>query len=188
MACPIQSFSKEACCLPLSFGHLPFELNCRYHPWILYKKDVEPCSKSKLADELSAELRELMIVCRENLHHAKQLQKQAYNKGVKPRNYAPGEKVWLNSKHIKTKQNQKLKAKFFRPFQVFHPVEKQAYKLELSAKLRIYDVFHVSLLEQDTTSKGRVNENYAAKLHASNNKSGKYEVEAICDSAVYARE
>ena len=115
----------------LSTGHTPFELNCGYHPRISFEKDTDPRSRSKSADELSAELRDLMTVCRENLHHAQKLQKRAYNKGVKPRSYAPGEKVWLNSKYIKIKCNRKLEAKFFGPFQVLHPVEKQAYKLEL---------------------------------------------------------
>ena len=111
-----------------STGHTPFELNCGYHPWMSYKDNVDPRSKSKSADNLSAELRELMIVCRENLYHAQELQKWAHNKGVKPRSYASGDKVWLNSKYIKIKQNRKLKAKFFGLFQVLHPVEKQAYK------------------------------------------------------------
>ena len=53
-----------------STGHTPFELNCGYHPWMLYKKDVDPRSQSRLADEQLMELRELMIVCRENLLHA----------------------------------------------------------------------------------------------------------------------
>ena len=56
-----------------SFDHTLFELNCGYHPQMSYKEDVEPRSKSKSADELSAELRELMIVCQENLHHALEL-------------------------------------------------------------------------------------------------------------------
>ena len=134
MTCPIQSFLIEACCSPPSSGHTPFDLNCGYHPRMSYKDDVDPCSKSKSADELSAELRELMIVCRENLYHAQELQKRANNKGVKPRSYAPGDKVWLNSKYIKTKRNRKLEAKFFGPFRVLHPVGRQAYKLELPRK------------------------------------------------------
>ena len=117
-----------------SSGHTPFELNYGYHPRMSYEEDVDPCSKSKSADELSAELRELMIVCRDNLHHAQELQKRAHDKGVKPKSYAPGDKVWLNSKYIKTKQNRKLEAKFFEPFRVLHPVGKQAYKLELPRK------------------------------------------------------
>ena len=57
-----------------------------------------------------------MTVCWENPHYARELQKRAHNKGVKPSNYVPDDKVWLNSKYIKTKQNWKLEAKFFGPF------------------------------------------------------------------------
>ena len=173
-----------------SFGYTLFELNCGYHPRMSYKKDVKPRFKSKSANELSAELKELMIICQENLHHAQEFQKQAHNKDVKPKSYASGDKVWLNNKYIKTKQNRKLEAKFFRPFQILHPVRKQAYKIELSRKWRIYDVFHMSLLEQDTTRKGRVDENATelTELDASDNEGGEYKVEAIYDSAVYARE
>ena len=127
-----------------------------------------------------------MIVCQKNLHHAQKLQKRAHDKGVKPQSYSSDEKIWLNSKYIKTKSNRKLEAKFFGPFQVLHPVEKQAYKLEFPKKWRIDDVFHVSLLKQDTTWKGRVDEN-AEELDAGDDNE-KYEVEAIRDSAVYARE
>ena len=170
-----------------STGHTPFELNCGFHPRMSYEEDVDPRSQSKSADELSAELRELMIVCRENLHHAQELQKWAHNKGLKPWTYAPGEKVWLNSKYIKTKHNRKLEAKFFRPFQVLYLVGKQAYMLELPKKWKIHDVFHVSLLKQDTTRKEQVHEENAEELDAGDD-SGEYEVEAIRDSAVYARE
>ena len=76
-----------------SIGHTPFELNCGYHPRMLYEENVDPHSQSKSADELSAELKELMIVCRENLHHAQELQKQGHNKGIKPRSYTLGDKV-----------------------------------------------------------------------------------------------
>ena len=130
-----------------------------------------------------------MIICRENLHHAQELQKRANDKGVKPRSYAPSDKVWLKSKYIKTKQNRKLEAKFFGPFRVLHPVGKQAYKLELPRKWRIHDVFHVSLLEQDTTRKVRMDEEVRQiEFDAGDYENGKYEVEAIRDSAIYARE
>ena len=171
-----------------STGHTPFELNCGYHPRMSYEEDVDPRSRSETADELSTELQELITICRENLHHTQELQKRAHDKGVKPRSYAPCDKVWLNSKYIKTKRNRKLEAKFFEPFRILHPVGKQAYKLELPRKWRIHDVFHVSLLEQDTTRKGRVDENDAAELDAGEDDGGEYEVEAIRDSAVYARE
>ena len=109
-----------------------FKLNYSYHPQMSYEEDVDSRSQSKLADKLSAELRELIIVYRENLHHAQKLQKRAHDK--KPQSYAPGRKVWLNSKYIKTKRNWKLEAKFFRSFRVLYPVGKQVYKLKLPKK------------------------------------------------------
>ena len=114
-----------------SIGHMFFKLNCSYQPRILYKEEVDYRSQSKSLDELAEELKELIIVCCENLYHTQELQKQAHDKGVRTRSYAPGEKVWLNSKFIKTKRNCKLEAKFFGLFRVLHPIEKQAYKLEL---------------------------------------------------------
>ncbi len=98
----------------------------------------------------------MITVYRENLHYAQELQKQAHDKAVKPRNNAPGDKVWLNSKYTKTKQNCKLEAKFFKPFQVLYLIENQAYKLELPKRWEIYDIFHISLLEHNITKKGQV--------------------------------
>ena len=46
-----------------STGFTPFELNCGYHLRVSYKEDFDPRSKSKTEEELSSELRELMIVC-----------------------------------------------------------------------------------------------------------------------------
>ena len=170
-----------------SIGHTLFELNCGYYPYISYEKDLNLRLKSRNMEELSSELQELMTVCQQNLCHAQKLQKQAHNKGVKPQNYAPGNKVWLSSKYLKIKRNCKLEAKFLSIFRVLHPVGKQAYKLKLPKKWRIHDVFHVSLLEQDITKKKRVNDTQLDfESKASNNK--KYEVNSIWDSAVYAKE
>ena len=102
-------------------GYIPFELNCGCHLRVSCKGDVEPRSRSKVADELTEELRNFIAVCRENLQHAQKLQKRAHDKGFKPGSYAPGKKVWLNSKYMKTKCNRKLKAKFFGPFSSFAP-------------------------------------------------------------------
>ncbi len=167
-----------------STSHTPFELNCGFYPRASYKKDVDLHFQSKSADKLAIELRDLMTVCRENLPHAQELQKQYHDKHTKPRSYALGENIWLNSKYIKTKQNCKLEAKFFGSFRVLHPVEKQAYKLELPKKWRIHDDFHVSLLEQDITKKKWVE--IAIKLDEGASK--EYEVEIICNSTIYANE
>ena len=76
-----------------STGHTPFELNCSYHLCVFFEKNTDLCFQLKSADELSAELRDLMTICRENLYHAQKLQKQAHNKSVKPKSYKHGDKV-----------------------------------------------------------------------------------------------
>ena len=153
---------------------------------MFYKEDIDPRSKSKSVDELLAELQELMIICHKNLHHTQELQKQAHNKGVMARSYTLNDKVWLNSKYIKTKQNEKLEVKFFGPFWVLYSVSKQAYKLELAKKWKIHDVFYVSLLQQDITKKERINKNMTElEFDAGNSK--KYKVKAIRDSVIYAK-
>ena len=107
-----------------STGYTPFKLNCRYHPWVSYKKDLDPRSQLKTAEKLSSKLQNPMAACQQNLHHTQELQNQAHNKSVKPQSYTPGNKVWLSSKHLKTKQNRKLEAKFLSLFRVLHPVGK----------------------------------------------------------------
>ena len=104
---------------------------------------------------------------------------------MKLTSYVLGDKVWLNSKYIKTKQNQKLEAKFFGLFWVLHPANKQAYKLKLLKKYKIHNVFYVSLLEQGTTRKERVKK--VPKLKNGND-SKEYKIKVIWNSMVYARE
>ena len=53
-----------------STSDTPFELNCGYHPRMLYEENVNSRSQSKLADKLLAELKELMIFCREHRYYA----------------------------------------------------------------------------------------------------------------------
>ena len=169
-----------------STGYTPFKINCGYHFWVSYKEDIDPCSKSKSVDDLVSDLGELMVMCRENLQYTQDFQKRVYNKGTKPRSFAPSNKVWLNSKYIKTKRNWKLEAKFFGPFRVLHPLKKQVYKLKLPKKWKIHDVFNVSLLEQDITTKGRSDKNVMEFKVNSNDK--KYKLEGIWNSAVYVKE
>ena len=93
----------------------------------------------------------------------------------------------MNSKYIKTKSNRKLETKFFGLFQVLYLVGKQAYKLKLPKKWKVHNIFHVSMLEQNTIRKGLVSKK-VPELDAGNKDNKKYRVEAICDSAVYANE
>ena len=68
---------------------------------------------------------------------------------------------------------------------MLHPVGKQAYKLKLPKIWRIYNVFHISLLEQNTTKKRQMNDK---QLEFEASDDTKYEVDGIWDSAVYAKE
>ena len=88
-----------------------------------------------------------MTMCQQNLQHAQKLQKQVHNKGIKSQSYALGNKVWLSSKHLQTKQNCKLEIKFLGLFWILYLVSKQVYKFELLKKWKIYNVFHILLLE-----------------------------------------
>lgn len=74
-------------------GLITSELNPDYHSCVSYKEGINPRSKSKLADKLSTEPRELMTVYRENIYYAQELLKQAHDKAVKPRSYVPSDKV-----------------------------------------------------------------------------------------------
>ena len=110
-----------------STGHILFELNCGYHLRVSFKEDLNSRSKSYSTDKLAREPRELMEVCYQNLLHTQELPKKAYDKRLKSRNYAPGKKVWPNTKYMKIKRNKKLESKFVGPFRVFHAVKMQAY-------------------------------------------------------------
>ena len=44
-----------------------------------------------------------MTIYQKNLYHTQKFQKQVHNKGIKPKSYTSSDKVWLNSKYIKTK-------------------------------------------------------------------------------------
>ena len=66
-----------------STGHTLFKLNSGYQSCIFYKKNLNPCLKSKSAKEQSSKLQKLMTVCQQNFYHAQELHKQIHDKGVK---------------------------------------------------------------------------------------------------------
>ncbi len=53
-----------------STGRTPFKLNCDYHPRVFFEEDVDSCSRSRSANKLAEELRELMEICCQNFLHA----------------------------------------------------------------------------------------------------------------------
>ncbi len=174
-----------------STGYTLFKPNCGYHPRVSFEEDVDPRSRSRSADELAKVLKELIEVCCQNLLYIPELQKNTHDKRVKSHSYALGEKVWLNSKYIKTKRNKKLKSKFFWPFWVLYVIEKQAYKLESPTKWKIHNVFHVLLLEQDIKRRVRGDKallELEKELEFKAGGSKEYEIKTIIDNAMYGQQ
>ena len=50
-----------------SMGYISFELNGGYYSYVSYKENIDPCSKSKAANELAEKLRNLIAAYRKNL-------------------------------------------------------------------------------------------------------------------------
>lgn len=67
---------------------------------MFYKKDINFCFITKLINKLLLKLKKLIIIGEKILYYILKLKKCTYNKGVKLRNYAHGNKVWLNNKYI----------------------------------------------------------------------------------------
>lgn len=75
-----------------------FELNCGYYLHMFFEENINFYFCPKIGLKLAIELQKLFIICHKNFYPNQKLQKWAYKKGVKFRNYAIGEKVWLNKK------------------------------------------------------------------------------------------
>ena len=53
-----------------STDHIFFELNCGYHSRVSFEEDVNSHVKSRSANKLAKELRELIEICYQKLLHA----------------------------------------------------------------------------------------------------------------------
>ncbi|KAJ9394194.1 hypothetical protein DTO282F9_8888 [Paecilomyces variotii] len=84
----------------------------------------------------------------ELVEHLLLLQDQALEKSPgKPIEFAIGDKVLLDTRHLRTdRPSKKLDSKRRGPFEVLAKVGPQAYRLKLPPLYRIHPVFHVSLL------------------------------------------
>ena len=56
-----------------STGHTPFKLNYGFYSRVFFKNDVDLCSKSRSANKLVKELKELMDICQQNLLYTQEL-------------------------------------------------------------------------------------------------------------------
>ena len=135
-----------------------------YYSQIFYKDNCDLQSKLQSTDKNAAILHNLIKELKVNLIELQELYTFYHNKYVKKRVYWLKKSVGLNAKHIKIKQNLKLKYKYFGPFWIIEAIRNQVYRLKLLAKWCIHSIFHVLLLERDVTKKQIVDQKIANQL------------------------
>ena len=137
-----------------------------------------PSTKTRVLNV--AEVREKLEA---RLKKAQEAEAKYHNKKHTPRTFEAENKVYLHSKNIKsTRPSKKLDYKYYRLFKIEEPVGKQAYWLKLLKKMKIHDVFHVSLLEPYTkTNDSNVPAPPPIVIEGEN----EYEIKEILDSQIH---
>ena len=134
----------------------PFEIMLEYSSKMAWEDLMNERVKSKSAKQHVKELNQLMTVLKERLHDSQKHQTKYKDVRTKAMKFQVEDYVHLNEKNIRTKRNRKLKWKQFESFKILEKIENQAYKLNLSKRWRIHNVFHVSLLEKNSKRKEKV--------------------------------
>ena len=93
-------------------------------------------------------------------------------------NFKIGQKVWLDSRNLKTYNNKKLSPRREGPFKVLEQKGPVTFKLELPITWRIHDVFHTSLL-MPYTEKDTYGSNFPEPPPELINEEEHYEIKAI---------
>lgn len=111
----------------------------------LERKDTEAPAA---ADRVQA-LQEIQKELQSRWDEDRRTQAKYYDRKVKPRRYAIGDRVWLSGRDIRTiRPSKKLDKKFYGSFKIVDAHWEQAYELDLKGTLTgIHPVFHISLLE-----------------------------------------
>ena len=124
-----------------------FEVNLNFSSRISFEEFFDSRIKSVLVKQHAVHLSKLIEMFQKILNHVQIRQKKYANVRMKFMKYVIDDHVWLRSKNIRTKRNRKLEWKQFESFEIFDKIDKQVYKLVLSTRWRIHNVFHVFLLE-----------------------------------------
>lgn len=123
-------------------------------PGYFIKKNIDSHSEFKLTEELTLKYQEICLLF---IYKTCSIYKTyKTNITVKMESWEVilhlSDKVWLNSKYIKTKQTQKLWIKLFRHFLMLYSADKQTYIIKL-LRSRKFTMFSMLLLEQNINRK-----------------------------------
>ena len=143
-----------------STGSTPFRLNHGHDPNLptsfevyeaMHPKNPKPCRRAEKcpgAEEFYKKIQVAIHEARINLEAAQQRQKAYADTKRREVIFKKSDLVLLSTAnlHIKKGSTRKLLPRFMGPFSVIKEINKVAMRLDLPKKLRMHNVFHVSLL------------------------------------------
>jgi hypothetical protein len=104
--------------------------------------------RAPAAVETAKRLREAHDELAKRWKESSDQQAKYHNRKHQPKSYNVGDRVMLSTRNLKLQvPKQKLAPRFLGPFRILDAVGSQAYRLALPSRMRIHNVFHVSLLE-----------------------------------------
>ena len=124
----------------------PFLANYGFHP----KTDVLQFQNiSDDTPDRTTSLIEQFTKLKDNIAMAQTTQKKYADQRRVPMEFAVGDSVYLSTADLNLQRpSKKLSQKRIGPYKILAKVGKVAYKLDIPRRLRIFDTFHVSKLEQ----------------------------------------
>lgn len=128
-----------------STGYTPFFLNHGRHPYDGFSpKKIQVSNQS--AEDFAKGMAKALDDAKAALQRAQAISKEDYDRSQKPsRNYAKGDKVWLEGTNIATtRPSKKLDNKRYSPFKVKCKIRASAYELDLPCnwKTRLNNPFN----------------------------------------------
>ena len=134
---PTATFSWNS--KPGPMGRSPFEATKGYQPTM----GMEPSRKGKeQAGDFVAEMARVFKETEAALKQAAEDMKRFYDRGQRPDDLKIREKVWLDTRDLKTDQpSKKLNYKRVGPFEIIEKHRRMAYKLKLPSLYKVHPVF-----------------------------------------------
>ena len=131
-----------------STGFTPFYLNSGQHPHLPLSMLTDK-SDNEMAQSMLRDLRDNIIVAKQNLLTAQEKQSRFANESRRDLEFQVGDRVMLSTENMSVGERaRKLCAKYAGPHKVIAHPSRNTYRLELPPELsRLHPVFHSSVLK-----------------------------------------